>query len=80
MIKQLFRNGVASGVRFERLKEVMELTALDRDMLLCFVSRIEVFEGKKIYVEFRGKEEFHKMLAQQEYLASKMGNGEEVEE
>ena len=61
MIKQLFRNGVASGVRLERFKEVMKLTTLDRDTLLSFVSRIEVFEGKRVYVEFRGKEEFHKI-------------------
>ena len=71
MIKQLFRNGVASGVRLERFKDVMKLTTLDRDTLLCFVSRIEVFEEKKVYVEFRGKEEFHKMFVRQEYSLSK---------
>lgn len=71
MIKKLFRNGVASGVKLERFKDAMKLTTLDRDTLLCFVNRIEVFEGKKVYVEFRGKEEFHKMLVLQEYLASK---------
>ncbi|MDO5425718.1 MAG: recombinase family protein, partial [Eubacteriales bacterium] len=76
MIKKLFRNGVASGVKLERFKEAMKLTALDRDTLLCFVNRIEVFEGKKVYVEFRGKEEFHKMLVLQEYLASKETGGE----
>lgn len=79
MIKQLFRNGVASGVRLERFKEVMKLTTLDRDTLLCFVSRIEVYEEKKVYVEFRGKEEFHKMLVLKEYLESKAGSGKEVE-
>ena len=78
MIKQLFRNGVASGVRLERFKDVMKLTTLDRDTLLCFVSRIEVFEEKKVYVEFRGKEEFHKMLVLQEYMESKTGNGKDV--
>ena len=71
MIKRLFRNGVASGVRLERFKDVMKLTTLDRDTLLCFVNRIEVFEEKKVYVEFRGKEEFHKMLVLQEYSLSK---------
>ena len=76
MLKQLFRNGVASGIRLEKFKEVMELTELDRDALLCFISRIEVFEGKKVYVEFRGKEEFGKMLILQEYAASKEECGE----
>ena len=75
MLKQLFRNGVASGVRLEKFKEVMRLTNLDRDSLLCFVSRIEVFEEKKVYVEFRGALEFHKMLVLQEFVASKT-NGE----
>lgn len=73
MIKQLFRNGVASGVKLERFKEVMKLTQLDRDTLLCFISRIEVYENKKVYVEFRGKQEFHKMLVLQEYVTSKKG-------
>lgn len=78
MIKKLFRNGVASGVKLERFKEAMKLTELDRDTLLCFISRIEIFEGKKVYVEFRGEEEFHKMLAYQEYVAAKADGGEEV--
>lgn len=78
MLKQLFRNGIASGVRLERFKEAMELTELDRDTLLCFISRIEVFEGKKVYVEFRGEEEFNKMLLLQEYTASKAEPGEEA--
>ncbi|MCM1136408.1 MAG: recombinase family protein, partial [Clostridium sp.] len=74
MLKQLFRNGVASGVKLERLKEAMELTELDRDTLLCFVRRIEVFEGKKIYVEFRWQEEFSKIVILREYMTSKMKN------
>lgn len=71
MVKKLFRNGVASGVKLERFKEAMKLTELDRDTLLCFISRIEVFEDKKVYVEFRGEEEFYTMLIQQDYGASK---------
>ena len=75
MIKKLFRNGVASGVKLERFREAMKLMELDRDTLLCFISRIEVFEGKKVYVKFRWEEEFHKMLALQEYAASKAEDG-----
>ena len=78
MLRQLFRNGVASGVRLEKFKDAMELTELDRDTVLCFISRIEVFEGKKVYVEFRGEEEFHKLLTLQEYVSSKAGSGEGV--
>ena len=39
MLKRLFRNGVVSGVKLERFKEAMKLTELDRDTLLCFISR-----------------------------------------
>lgn len=71
MLKQMFKNGVASGVRLERFKKAMQFTTLDRDMLLTFVNRIEVYEGKKVYVEFRYKQEFDKMLMLQEYLKAK---------
>lgn len=60
LIKTLFHNGITTGVRLERFKEEMKFRDLDRDMLLCFVSRIEVFEGKRVYVELHGKEEFQK--------------------
>ena len=59
MIKQLFRSGIASAARLEKFKETMKLTVLERNELLCFVNRIEVYEGERIYVEFRGREEFH---------------------
>ena len=75
MLKTLFRNGVASGVKLERFKEAMKLTELNRDALLSFISRIEIYEGKKVYVEFRWKEEFDKMLVLQEYLESKKQEG-----
>lgn len=76
MVKKLFRNGVASGIKLERFKEDMKLTELDRDALLCFISRIEVFEDKKIYVEFRGKEEFQKMLVRLDDVISDAEDGE----
>jgi len=76
MLKRLFRNGISSGVKLERLKEAMELTELDRDTLLCFIRRIEIFEGKRVYVEFRWQEEFYRMLALQEYIASRTESGE----
>ena len=53
MIKQLFRSGIASAARLEKFKETMKLTVLERNELLCFVNRIEVYEGERIYVEFR---------------------------
>ena len=45
MLKTLFRNGVASGVKLERFKEAMKLTELNRDALLSFISRIEIYDS-----------------------------------
>lgn len=71
MVKQLYRNGVASGVKLERFKEAMKITTLDRDTLLTFVERIEVYENNKIHVEFRWKMEFEKMRMLPDYLETK---------
>lgn len=68
MIKKLFRNGLESGVKLERMKEVMQLTELNRDALLAFVERIEVYENKKVHVQFRNQEEFQKILVLGEFV------------
>ncbi|MBS6195817.1 MAG: recombinase family protein [Clostridiales bacterium] len=70
MIKKLFRNGLESGVKLERMKEVMQLSELNRDALLTFVERIEVYENKKVHVQFRNREEFQKMLVLAEFVKS----------
>lgn len=70
MLKRLFYNGVQSGVKLERLKETMRITTLDRDTLLAFVDRIEVYEEKKVLVQFSYQEEMEKMLALSEFLSS----------
>ena len=68
MLKKLFYNGVQSGVKLERLKETMQIATLDRDTLLAFVDRIEVYEEKKVSVQFCYQEE--KMLVLSEFLSS----------
>lgn len=73
MLQQLFRNGVFAGVKLEKLKKEGKLTQLDRDALLCFISRIEVYEEKKLYVELKGRQEFDEMPITQEHAASKAG-------
>ena len=70
MLKKLFYNGVQSGVKLERLKETMQITTLDRDTLLTFVDRIEVYEEKKVSVQFCCQEEMEKMLVLSEFLSS----------
>ena len=70
MLKKLFYNGVQSGVKLERLKETMQITTLDRDTLLAFVDKIEVYEEKKVLVQFCCQEEMEKMLVLSEFLSS----------
>ena len=47
--------GAAAGRELEHFKEVQELTELNRDVLMTFVRRIEVYEDKRIRVEFNMK-------------------------
>ena len=70
LIKELFKEGVASGMRLERFKEVKELTELDRDVLLHFVERVHVYEDKRISTELKNKEQFSKLLVLAEYARS----------
>lgn len=39
-------------------EEYRYFTGLERDMLLCFINRIEVYERKKVYIEFRAGRKF----------------------
>ena len=41
----------------------MQITTLDRDTLLAFVERIEVYEEKRIVIQFCHQEEIEKMSA-----------------
>lgn len=55
---QLLRSGCACKARLEQLQRTMELPELDRDVILYFIRRIEVHEGKKINITLWGIEEF----------------------
>lgn len=61
-IKKLFRSGVTAGIRLERMKNVMQVTELDRVTLVSMVKRILVYEDKRVYVELRHKELFSKAI------------------
>lgn len=70
MLHTLFKSGVAGGVRLERFKEVLELTELNRDVLLTFIDRILVYEDKRICLELKNREMFSKILMLAEYAAT----------
>ncbi len=61
-IKKLFCSGVTAGIRLERMKNVMQVTELDRVTLVSMVKRILVYEDKRVYVELRHKELFSKAI------------------
>lgn len=65
MVRRLFKAGVASGMRLERFREVLELTELNRDVLITFIDRILVYEDKRICLELKNRELYSKaaMLA-----------------
>ena len=67
-IKKLFRSGITAGINLERMKNVMQITALDRTTLISFVKRILVYEDKRVYLELRYKELFSKMLMLEDYV------------
>ncbi|MBD5458474.1 MAG: recombinase family protein [Lachnospiraceae bacterium] len=78
-IKTLFKSGVTAGVNLERMKNVMQVTELDRMTLISFVKRILVYEDKRVYLELRYKELFSKVAMLAEYVEEKQhSRGEAV--
>ena len=67
-IKKLFKSGVTAGINLERMKNVMQITELDRVTLISFVKRILVYEDKRVYLELRYKELFSKVVILADYV------------
>ena len=68
MIHSLFKSGVASGIRLERFRDVLELTELNRDVLVTFIDRILVYEDKRICLELKNRELYSKILMLARYV------------
>jgi site-specific DNA recombinase len=62
LAEQISRNNATAKKTPEQWKEEIMLTELTRDLLLGFINKIEVYEDRKIYIEFRWREEFEKIL------------------
>ena len=78
-IKKLFKAGVTAGINLERMKNVMQITELDRVTLISFVKRILVYEDKRVYLELRYKELFSKVVMLADYVEAGHGlRGEAV--
>ena len=61
-------------MNLERMKNVMQITALDRTTLISFVKRILVYEDKRVYLELRYKELFSKIIMLADYALSEQQN------
>lgn len=61
-VKQLFRACVMAGGNLERMKNAMQITELDRAVLVSFVKRILVYEDKRVYLELRCREQFSEVV------------------
>lgn len=72
-IKKLFKSGVTAGINLERMKNVMQITELDRVTLISFVKRILVYEDKRVYLELRYKELFSKVVMLADYVEAGHG-------
>ena len=68
MVRALFKAGVASGIRLERFREALELTELNRDVLVAFVDRILVYEDKRICLELKNRELYSKVMMLAGYM------------
>lgn len=72
LIKKMLQNGVASAGRLAKFQDSLKLDEIDRHTLTSLVKRIEVYEGKRIEIEFYFQDEYQIM---QEYAASLSGQG-----
>lgn len=71
-IKDLFKKGVAAGVKLEKFKAALALSDCTRDMLMTFVDKIYVYEDKRICIELKHKEQFRKIIMLAEFVEEKL--------
>ena len=61
-IRNLFQAALAAGANLEKMKSTLEITELNRDILVAFVSRILVYEDKRVFLELKAEDMFAKVL------------------
>ncbi|MCD7717199.1 MAG: recombinase family protein [Lachnospiraceae bacterium] len=77
-IKELFKNGLEAGVRLEQFKEVLELDALNRSVLVTFVEKILVYEDKRLQVVLRCQNFYEKTALLYDFIKSTGLDGQEA--
>lgn len=71
LIRDLFRSGITAGVKLERMKEALQLSEPDRMTLITFVSRVLVYEDKRVRLELRHGELFSKAVMLAGYVEAR---------
>ena len=72
LIKKMLLNGVAGAGRLAKFRDSLRLEEIDRHTLTSLVKRINVYEGKRIEIEFYFQDEYRIM---QEYAVSLSAQG-----
>lgn len=70
LIKKMLQNGVDSAGRLAKFRDSLKLDEIDRHTLTSLVKRIDVYEDRRIEIEFYFKDEYRIM---QEYTVSLSG-------
>lgn len=68
MRKELLKSSITAGINLEKFKQVLTITNLDRNTLITFVNRIDIYEDKRVEITFQFQEQFEKIVVLLKYL------------
>lgn len=77
LIKEIYDNGIAAGVKLEQFKKNLTVDEIDRITLVTFIDRILIYADNRIDIIFKFRNEINKLKNIQE-TASKLSNLEAV--
>ena len=58
IVKKMFKNGIESQLELDRYKETADFLELTRELLVAMISKVYVYEGKRLDVVFSFSNEF----------------------
>lgn len=66
MLQKLIQTEASAKENLEKLKSTLEITTLDRDVLVTFVSRVLVYEDNRVCMELQTKDMFAETIKDRE--------------